>query len=56
MALPFKKRYVSELEEARIELSENNGKLKDEIEDLKKEKKEVENALSIIEVTKLCLL
>ena len=39
-----------------MELSKHNGKLKDEIEDLKKEKKEVENALSITEVVELCLL
>ena len=38
-----------------MELSKHNGMLKDEIEDLKKEKKEVENALSITEVTELCL-
>ena len=51
----FKKVYVNELEEVRVELSKNNGKLKDEIECLKKEKKEVENALSIVEVTELRL-
>ena len=38
-----------------MELSKSNGMLKDEIKTLKKEKKEVDNALSIIEVTKLCL-
>ena len=38
-----------------MKLSKNNGMLKDEIKTLKKEKKEVENALSIIEVTKLFL-
>ena len=50
---PFQKTYISELEEARMELIKNNGRLKDEIEDLKKEKK---NALSIIEVMELYLL
>ena len=49
------KEYVSELEEGRMELSKNNGMLKDEIKTLKKEKKEVENALSIIEVIELFL-
>ena len=38
-----------------MELSKNNRKLEDEIKCFKKEKKEVENALSIIEVTELCL-
>ena len=34
-----------------MELSKHIGRLKDEIENLKKQKKEVENALLIIEVT-----
>lgn len=38
-----------------MELSKSNGKLKEEIENLKKEKKEVENAISIIEVTEVCI-
>ena len=46
----FQKDYVGEIEEARMKLSRTNGKLKEEIQQLKKEKDELAGQLSIVEV------
>ena len=46
----FQKNYISELEDERMKLSKVNGKLKEDIQHLKKEKAEIVNQLSIVEV------
>ena len=46
----FQKKYIGELEDTQMKLSKVNGKLKEEIQDLEKEKERLVDQLSIVEV------